>query len=271
MADMTQCRGCGAEIHRTAAICPKCGASQRTRRYKSKVAAGVLALLLGGLGVHRFYLGQWWGIFYLLFCWTWIPGFIAIVEGIVFLCSNDERWDRKHNEGMPGGEGEGGTVAVVIVCVVGGFVFIAILGILAAIAIPAYQDYTIRTQITEGLNLATEPKAIIADAIVRQGSAPLDRSNAGLSPNATDSSGRFVQSIAVHNGRIDITYGNRANAQIADRVLSLTPYLERHGESDTRVVWRCAYGPAPASAMQISEYQAGTVAPKYLPSLCRPG
>src|SRR5690348_8728048 len=102
MADMVHCRGCGAEIHRTAASCPKCGASQRTTRYKSKVVAGVLGLLFGGLGVHRFYLGQWWGIFYLLFFWTWIPALIALVEAIVFFCTSDESWDAKYNQGMPG-------------------------------------------------------------------------------------------------------------------------------------------------------------------------
>lgn len=63
MADMVACRGCNKEIHRTAPTCPHCGASQRLGRYKSKVAAGVLGIFLGGLGVHRFYLGQWWGFF----------------------------------------------------------------------------------------------------------------------------------------------------------------------------------------------------------------
>ncbi len=268
MADMVHCRGCGTEIHRTAVSCPKCGATQRTRRYKGKTTSGVLAILVGGLGVHRFYLGQWWGIFYLLFFWTWIPGLIAIIEGIVFLCSNQEQWDNKYNEGIPG---EGGNDAgVVIACVVGGFVLIAIVGILAAIAIPAYQDYTIRSQITEGLFLAAQPKAAIAEAILRQGEAPRDRGKAGLTPNAADSSGRYVQSIAVNEGRIDIAYGNQANARIADRVLSLTPYLERHGGGDPQVVWRCAYAPVPASATnEISKYEAGTVEAKFLPASCR--
>jgi type IV pilus assembly protein PilA len=158
----------------------------------------------------------------------------------------------------------------VVVCVVAGFVFIAILGIMAAIAIPAYQDYTVRAQVTEGLNLAAEAKAAVSEAILRQGEVPSDRRNAGLSPNATDSSGQYVLSVAVHNGRIDITYGNRANARIANHVLSLTPYLERQGESEQHVLWRCAYAPVPASAThEISEYDAGTVEPKYLPRSCR--
>jgi TM2 domain-containing membrane protein YozV/Tfp pilus assembly major pilin PilA len=267
MADMVHCRGCGVEIHRTAANCPKCGAAQRTQRYKNKIAAGVLAILLGGLGVHRFYLGQWWGIFYLLFFWTWIPGFIALIEGIVFLCTSQENWDRNYNEGIPG-QGEG-SVAVVIACVVGGFLFIAFIGILAAIAIPAYQDYTVRSQIVEGLNLAAAPKAAIADAILRQGRAPSDGAQAGL-PNTAGAVGKYVQSITVDNGRIDITYGNMANSLIANHVVSLTPYLDRQGGSDPQVLWRCAYAPVPASATEeISKYDAGNVPPKFLPRACR--
>ena len=64
---------------------------------KSKVAAGVLALLLGGLGVHKFYLGQGGaGVVYLLFCWTGIPAIIALVEGIGMLCSSDEVFMNKY-------------------------------------------------------------------------------------------------------------------------------------------------------------------------------
>jgi len=93
---MVFCRGCGKEIHETAAACPHCGAMQRSGSGKSKVVAGVLALLLGGLGVHRFYLGQWWGILYILFCWTLIPSFVAFIEGIVFLVTDDATWNAKY-------------------------------------------------------------------------------------------------------------------------------------------------------------------------------
>lgn len=93
---MVYCRGCGKEIHETAPACPHCGALQRAAGGKSKVVAGVLALLLGGFGVHRFYLGQWWGIFYLLFCWTFIPAIVAFIEGIVFLVQDDATWNAKY-------------------------------------------------------------------------------------------------------------------------------------------------------------------------------
>jgi TM2 domain-containing membrane protein YozV len=94
--EMVFCRGCGKEIHRTATSCPHCGARQRSGSRKSKTVAGILALFLGGLGIHRFYLGQWIGLLYLLFCWTFIPSIIAFVEAIVFFVTSEEAWDQKY-------------------------------------------------------------------------------------------------------------------------------------------------------------------------------
>ncbi len=66
-------------------------------RTKSKVAAFLLAWLLGGIGGHKFYLnrvGQ--GLLYLIFCWTFIPAIIAFFEGIIYLCMDDERFWQKY-------------------------------------------------------------------------------------------------------------------------------------------------------------------------------
>lgn len=134
--DTVYCRECGNKISRTAITCGNCGAEQNTGG-RSKVAAGLLAIFLGGFGFHRFYLGQWWGIFYLLFFWAWLPGLIAFVEGIVFLCTSNESWNRKY------GNTKGSSV---IALVIGAFLLIFVIGILAAIAIPAYQEYVTRAQ-----------------------------------------------------------------------------------------------------------------------------
>lgn len=64
---------------------------------KNKIVAGLLAIFLGGLGIHKFYMGKIGkGILYMLFCWTFIPSFIAFIEGIVYLCSNDHNFQVKH-------------------------------------------------------------------------------------------------------------------------------------------------------------------------------
>lgn len=64
---------------------------------KSKVVAGILALLLGGIGVHKFYLGKTgMGILYILFCWTGIPGIVAFIEGIMYLAGNDHNFQVKN-------------------------------------------------------------------------------------------------------------------------------------------------------------------------------
>src|SRR5207247_2256173 len=89
------CFACGNSIDIRAEVCPQCGVRQphQSGTGKSRTTAGVLAICVGGLGIHRFYLGGGGnvllGIFYLLFCWTLIPAIIAFIEGIYFLCISD--------------------------------------------------------------------------------------------------------------------------------------------------------------------------------------
>ncbi|MEF3355043.1 TM2 domain-containing protein [Paenibacillus sp. GYB006] len=68
------------------------------KEMKNKVVAGVLAILLGSLGIHKFYLGRiGWGIAYLLLSWTAIPGFLGLIEGIIYLVKSDEDFNAKYN------------------------------------------------------------------------------------------------------------------------------------------------------------------------------
>ena len=103
---MTFCRGCGKPIHESAPTCPHCGATQivppsrantaTSAPAKSKVTAGVLALLLGGIGIHKFYTGAWgWGIFYIVLCLTYIPALVALVEGIRYLTLKQPEFAQK--------------------------------------------------------------------------------------------------------------------------------------------------------------------------------
>jgi TM2 domain-containing membrane protein YozV len=92
-ADEKFCSSCGHVIKIAAEICPHCGVRQRTSGDKSKIAAGVLALCLGGIGIHKFYMGKpGMGILYLLFCWTLIPSLVGLIEGILYLTQSDERF-----------------------------------------------------------------------------------------------------------------------------------------------------------------------------------
>ncbi|HEX4114121.1 MAG TPA: TM2 domain-containing protein [Stellaceae bacterium] len=98
------CYECGAIIRARTEICPKCGVRQPlpgphsvSRSGRSKLAAGLLALLLGLFGIHKFYLGRpGMGIVYLLFCWTLIPGIIAFIEGLVYLSMSDDAFEQKY-------------------------------------------------------------------------------------------------------------------------------------------------------------------------------
>lgn len=89
------CAGCGAKIHKEAHACPKCGLPTHKPAEKNQTTAGLLALFLGGIGIHKFYLGQsGLGILYLLFCWTFIPGIIAFIEAIIYFTASPEKWRR---------------------------------------------------------------------------------------------------------------------------------------------------------------------------------
>ncbi len=71
---------------------------------KNKTTAAILAFLLGGLGVHKFYLGKTMqGLLYLVFCWTFIPALIAFVEFILFLAMSEQEFNSKYNDGKNAG------------------------------------------------------------------------------------------------------------------------------------------------------------------------
>jgi TM2 domain-containing membrane protein YozV len=66
---------------------------------KNKTTAGILAIFLGGLGIHKFYLGKWiQGFIYLIFCFTYIPAIIAIFEGISYFIQSDEEFNKKYTK-----------------------------------------------------------------------------------------------------------------------------------------------------------------------------
>ncbi len=134
-------------------------------------------------------------------------------------------------------------------------IVIAILGILLAIAIPAYQDYAIRARVSEGLNLATAAKAAVSET--RSGQALWPSNNTEAGSYATISS-TYVTTIGISNGGV-VTVTYSANTKLADaagKTLILTPSY-----TGGAVQWSCN-GAAGFGT-------AGTINPKYLPASCR--
>ena len=127
-------------------------------------------------------------------------------------------------------------------------IVIAIIGILAAIAIPAYQDYVIRSQVAEGLSLADGAKSAVWDFFSNTGRYPDSNASAGLALPASVS-GNYVSQVSVTGGPIVVTFGNKANQVIFGKTVELSPITK--GGS---IVWNC-YSTSLSSA--------------YVPSSCR--
>lgn len=147
-------------------------------------------------------------------------------------------------------------------------IVVAIIGILAAIAIPAYQDYTIRAQVTEGLNLASSAKAAVSETFGSNGEWPDSNAEAGLS-DAANIKGKYVTSVAVGTGgSITITYGGQANQAIDGMTLALNPYTSLSGD----ISWVCGdRGTDGTSGLTIASGAAGAsdLTSKYRPANCR--
>ena len=134
-------------------------------------------------------------------------------------------------------------------------IVVAIIGILAAIAIPAYQDYTIRAQVSEGLSLSAGSKTAVAEYYTNRGTWPLNNASAGVA-TAASIEGNYVSQVAISSGLITVTYSNtapqQANAAINTDTIELSP-IDNGGS----VGWVCRTG------------ASNPVEAKYLPSSCR--
>jgi type IV pilus assembly protein PilA len=150
-------------------------------------------------------------------------------------------------------------------------IVVAIIGILAAIAIPAYQDYTIRAQVTEGLNLMSDMKAGVSEWYAQEGSWPSTLVQLGISGGSNSKSGKYVKSIGMTTGTLIATFGVQANSNIKDKTLALAPKVSDNGD----VIWICGTREAPSTAKDpssggsTSAAGATSLLAKYLPANCR--
>ena len=141
-------------------------------------------------------------------------------------------------------------------------IVVAIIGILAAIAIPAYQNYTIRAQVTEGLTLAGGWKVAVAEFYAQNGTFPTtaQMTAAGQIP----STGKYVTSVASTAGAILITYGGQANAA---NLLGKTLALNAATNTNKDIIWICGTAAIPGTATIVGA-GATSVAAQYLPTTC---
>ncbi|ENW9947677.1 prepilin-type N-terminal cleavage/methylation domain-containing protein [Neisseria gonorrhoeae] len=152
-------------------------------------------------------------------------------------------------------------------------IVIAIVGILAAVALPAYQDYTARAQVSEAILLAEGQKSAVTEYYLNHGKWPEDNTSAGVASSATDIKGKYVKEVKVENGVVTATMkSDGVNNEIKDKRLSLWAKRE-----DGSVKWFCGQPVTRAAADTKDDTvtaandagNGGKIDTKHLPSTCR--
>lgn len=224
------CVKCGSLIRIGETKCPTCFTPVTQYSRKNKMTAGLLAFFIGGLGVHRLYLGQWWGLVYLFFWWTLIPSIVSVIEAIIFWSTAQETWDEKYGQ-VPKSSG-----AMVAVLVAGCFLLVFMIGILAAVALPAYQDYTYRAKIQASMSLVIETRETVSEFIKKTKSYPTDNVLVGLPENISSD---VVASIKLlDKAKLEVAY--RFPGLKKRNTIVWVPALK-----NGNVIWTCTEGTMP--------------------------
>ncbi|HEZ5688948.1 TPA: pilin [Neisseria meningitidis] len=145
-------------------------------------------------------------------------------------------------------------------------IVIAIVGILAAVALPAYQDYTARAQVSEAILLAEGQKSAVTEYYLNHGEWPANNNSAGVATSASDIKGKYVQSVEVAKGVITATMlSTGVNKEIQGKKLSL--WAKRQ---DGSVKWFCGQPVTRnANADDVTADGTNKIDTKHLPSTCR--
>jgi type IV pilus assembly protein PilA len=145
-------------------------------------------------------------------------------------------------------------------------IVVAIIGILAGIAIPAYQNYTIRAQVTEAFSLASELKGPIQEYRKERGILPTDNAAAGV-PEPEKLIGNYVTRVEISHGAIHVTFGNFVNKALEGQIVTLQPIVVK-GSPASPMSWRCGYRDVPKGMESAGENRTN-MNPQFLPTSCR--
>lgn len=145
-------------------------------------------------------------------------------------------------------------------------IVVAIIGILASIAIPAYQDYTIRAQVVEAFSITGELKLSIKDYYKDRGRFPANNEEAGV-PLPEHLIGNYVSKVEVVDGAMHVQLGNYVNTQLAGQTITIRPIFVSASPTSP-ISWICGYR-NPPKGMQATGEDRTTLELKHLPGACR--
>ncbi len=229
---MTQCENCAEECATDSLRCDACGHVSSRFTYRSRVAASALALFGGAFGLHRFYLGQWRGVVYLLFCWTPLPWLVAFVECIVFMTTDQRRWNQRFNHGI----GNGNESARVLAA----FLIIGFLLVVGALITSLYIPFKAFSDLS-GLQNQVSAAHTLGDAaqryIQRTGRRPAQLGDLSLPDAFTQQYGQYIQIV---QGRISMQFDSAAGSPAGELIME--PVIVGN-ES----LWDCSESTVPAA------------------------
>jgi len=232
MAKQHYCKQCDTFNSIEDQICPKCGEVQELINYRDKTVAVVLAIIGGGIGLHKFYLRRWAeGFFYILFSMTFIPWFIAIIEGIIYFFTEQQKWDAKYNHG-PHNEPKKKTSKKQILAEI--FIVIVIFGLMASVALPVYTTMQLRARVSYAFSEAVNKlQPVIEDyyAINKQFPNHLDDIDSISEIAFPDGGGCRIEK----GGQIKIWFDILPELKVIE--IFLKPY--KISNEDKAVLWSC--------------------------------